>query len=133
MTARYAAGGAGTVIRPFFPGYLLVWLDLARGQWCRLRYSRGVRAVLQFGDERDPVPDGAVEGLTARESYGGIRPPPASERLRVGQQVSLHGTLFDAFLCTVESINTKDRVCVLLELMQQTVRMVVPSEVVTAA
>ena len=50
-----------------------------------------------------------------------------------GQPVSLHGTLFDDFLCTVESIDAKDRGCVLLDLMQQTVKLSVPSEVVTAA
>lgn len=71
--------------------------------------------------------------MIAREEGGGLKPPPASERLRVGQPVSLHGTLFDDFICPVESIEAKDRVCVLLELMQQTVKLSVPSEVVTAA
>ena len=51
----------------------------------------------------------------------------------VGQPVSLHGTLFDGFICTVQSIEPRDRVCVLLDLMQRTVRMVVPSENVAAA
>lgn len=49
------------------------------------------------------------------------------------QPVSLHGTLFDDFICTVGSIDAKDRVCVLLDLMQQTAKLSVPSEVVTAA
>ena len=50
-----------------------------------------------------------------------------------GQPVSLRGTLFDEFICTVESIDAKDRRCVLLDLTQQTVKLSVPSEVVTAA
>ena len=121
------------VDRPFFPGYLFVRLDLDRDQRRPIMHSRGVRAIVHFGDELGIVPDGVVEGLLAREEGGGLKPPPASERLRVGQQVNLHGTLFDNFICTVESINAKDRVCVLLDLMQQSVKLSVPSEVVTAA
>ena len=120
------------VDRPFFPGYLFVRLDLDRDQWRPILYSRGVRAIVRFGDELGIVPDEVVEGLIAREDDGGLKPPPASERLRVGQQVSLHGTLFDEFVCTVESIEARDRVSVLLEVMQQTVKLSVPSEVVTA-
>ena len=121
------------VDRPFFPGYLFVRLDRDRDQWRPIMYSRGVRAIVRFGDELGIVPEGLVESLIAREEGDGLRPAPASERLRVGQQVSLHGTLFDNFICTVASIDAKDRVCVLLDLMQQTVKLSVPSEVVTTA
>ena len=125
---RRHARRSETVNRPFFPGYLFVRLDLTRDQWRPIMYSRGVRRVVQFGDELGIVPDGVIESLIASEADGGLKPPPASERLRVGQQVSLHGTLFDDFVCTVESIGAKDRVCVLLDLMQHTAKLSVPSE-----
>ena len=57
----------------------------------------------------------------------------SNERLKVGQRVTLNGTLFDEFVCTVLSIEPRDRVCVLLELMQHTVKMVVAAENVVAA
>ena len=122
-----------TVERPFFPGYLFVRLDLARDRWRPIMYSRGVRTIVRFGEEPGIVPEGVVEGLMARESDGGLGPPPASERLEVGQQVSLHGTPFHEFICTVQSIEPRDRVCVLLDLMQRKVRMVVPSGNVATA
>ena len=59
-------------------------------------------------------------------------PPPAAERLGVGQHISLSGTLFDDFVGTVQSIDAKDRICVLLELMQRTVKLVVPFDNVVA-
>ena len=130
---RRHARRSEAVNRPFFPGYLFVRLDLSRDQWRPILYSRGVRTVVQFGEKLGIVPEGVVEGLIARETGGGIKPPPASERLEVGQQVSLRGTLLDDFLCTVESIEAKDRVCVLLDMMQRTVKLVVPSENVAAA
>ena len=130
---RRHARRSETVSRPFFPGYVFVRLNRTRDQWRPIMYSRGVRSIVRFGDELGIVPDGVVEGLIAREDDGGLKPPPASERLQVGQQVSLHGTLFDDFICTVESIEARDRVCVLLDLMQQSVKLVVPSENVATA
>ena len=49
-------------------------------------------------------------------------------RLRAGQRVTLNGTLFDDFVCTVLSIEPRDRVCVLLEFMQHAAKMMIPSE-----
>ena len=130
---RRHAGRSEMVDRPFFPGYLFVRLDRARNQLRPVMYSRGIRSVVRFGEDLGIVPDGVTESLIVREADGGLKPPPASERLRVGQQVNLHGTPFDDFVCAVESIEAKDRVCVLLELMHQTVKLVVPSETVIAA
>ena len=121
------------VNRPFFPGYLFVRLDPTRDQWRPITYSRGVRAIVRFGEDLGVVPQGLVESLIAKEEGGGLKPLPAADRLKVGQQVSLNGTLFDGFICTVQSIEPRDRVCVLLDLMQRTVRMVVPSENVATA
>ena len=131
--SRRHARRSETVKRPFFPGYLFVRLDRTRDQWRPIMYSRGVRTVVRFGEELGIVPQGVVESLLAKEEDGGLKPPPAAERLEVGQRTSLHGTLFDGFVCTVLSIEPRDRVCVLLELMQHAVKMVVPSENVAAA
>ena len=130
---RRHARRSETVQRPFFPGYLFVRLDRTRDQWRPIMHSRGVRTVVRFGEEIGIVPQGVIESLLAREDDGGLRPPPAAERLEVGQRVVLNGTVFDDFVCTVQSIEPRDRVCVLLELMQHTVRMVVPSENVAVA
>ena len=127
VTHRHARRSE-TIERPLFPGYLFVRLDRTRDQWRPIMNSRGVRTVVRFGERLGIVPQGIIESLLATEEGGGLRPPPAAERLEVGQRVSLNGTLFDDFVCTVQSIEPKDRVCVLLEVMQHAVKMVVPCE-----
>ena len=112
--------------RPFFPGYVFVRLNRTRDQWRPIMYSRGVRTVVRFGEQLGVVPPGVVESLIDRERRDGLRPPPAAERLRAGQNIALTGTLFDDFVGTVESIDAKDRICVLLEVMERTVKLVVP-------
>ena len=130
---RRHARRSETVERPFFPGYLFVRLDRTRDQWRPIMHSRGVRTVVRFGEKLGIVPQGVIECLLAKEEDGGLKSPPAAERLEVGQRVSLNGTLFDDFVCTVQSIEPRDRVCVLLELMQHTVKMVVAAENVVGA
>ena len=103
-------------------------LDRSRDQWRPIMHSRGVRTVVWLGEKIGVVPQGVIECLHAREGNGGLKPPPAAERFEVGQRVTLSGTLFDDSVCTVQSIDPKDRVCVLLEVMQHAVKMVVPSE-----
>ena len=125
---RRHARRSETVTRPFFPGYLFVRLDRARDQWRPIMYSRGVRTVVRFGEKLGIVPEEVIESLVAWEEHEGLKSPPAVERLAAGQRVALHGTLFDEFVCTVLSIEARDRVCVLLEFMQHAVKMVVPSE-----
>ena len=122
-----------SVKRPFFPGYVFVRLDRTRDQWRPIMHSRGVRTVVRFGEQLGVVPSSVVESLISRERDGGLKPPPAAARFRVGQQVSLSGTLFDDFAGTVQSIDAKDRICVLLELMQRTVKLVVPFDDVVQA
>ena len=114
------------VKRPFFPGYLFVRLNRARDQWRPITYSRGVRFVVRFGEQPGLVPPGVVESLIDRENHDGLRPPPTAKRLRVGRSVALSGTLFDDFVGTVQSIDARDRICVLLEVMKRTVKLVVP-------
>ena len=125
---RRHARRSETVKRPFFPGYLFVRLDRSRDRWRPIMHSRGVRTVVRLGEKLGIVPQGVIESLLASEGNGGLKPPPAAERLEVGQRVTLNGTLFDGFAFTVQSIEPRDRVCVLLEVMQHAVKMVVPSE-----
>ena len=117
-----------TVKRPFFPGYVFVRLDRTKDQWRPIMYSRGVRFVVRFGEQVGIIPPDVIESLIAREENGVLKVPSAAKRLTVGQHISLNGTLFDDFVATVQSIDAQDRVCVLLELMQRTVRLVVPSD-----
>ena len=131
--SRRHARRSETVKRPFFPGYLFVRLDCTRDQWRPIMHSRGVRTVVRFGEELGIVPRCVIESLLAKEEDGGLKPAPAAERIEVGQRVSLNGTMFDDFVCTVQSIEPRDRVCVLLEVMRHTVRMVVAAENVVAA
>ena len=82
---------------------------------------------MRLGERLTVVPCSVVESQIFRERLGGLTPPPGADRLRVWQQISLSATLLDDFAVAVQSIDAEDRICVLLELMQRTVKLDVRS------
>lgn len=62
-----------TMIRPLFPGYLFLPLDLSLGGWVDARYCRGVKRLMARGDGSPiPLPTGVVEELQTRGRDDGV-------------------------------------------------------------
>jgi len=60
-----------TVLRPMFPRYMFVELDLERDQWRSINGTFGVGCIFCQGDVPLAVPEGIVEGIRAREDEKG--------------------------------------------------------------
>ena len=104
-------------------GYVFERLDHTRDRRRPKEYSRGVQTDVRLGERLTVVPFSVVKCLNFKERHGGLTPPPAAERLRVWQHISRSGTRFDDFAGTVQSIDGKKRICVLLEMIQRTVKL----------
>src|SRR5215471_5201307 len=61
-----------TVLRPLFPRYLFVALDLARDRWRSIQSTFGVSQLVVAGDEPLPVPHAVIDQIRAREGSDGI-------------------------------------------------------------
>jgi len=118
------------VRRPLFPGYLFARIDLA-GRWRPILSTFGVRSLVRFGDQLSFVEDGLIDGLKAREVDGVIVKP--AEPLRPGQQVRVQGGPFDGLVATIIEMDEKDRLVVLMDLLNQSVKVKVPTNRVTAS
>jgi len=53
-------------IRPYFPGYLFVHVDLERVNLSRLRWMPGAARVVTFGGAPATVPDGLIHAIQRR-------------------------------------------------------------------
>jgi transcriptional antiterminator RfaH len=53
----YKAKQFQTLLRPLFPGYLVIQLDPLAGYWRKINNTRGVSRLVQFGTNSCPVPD----------------------------------------------------------------------------
>lgn len=123
---KRARGKFITQMRPLFPGYLFVALDMLRGGWRSVNSTYGVTRLVSFGKEPTPVPLDLVSQLMLRCDREGKLLPP--KLLKPGDQVTLtRGPLTD-FVATIDSIAPSKRVWVLMELMGAQTRVAVSAE-----
>jgi transcriptional antiterminator RfaH len=108
------------VLRPLFPGYLFAALDFERQRWRPILSTLGVRSVVCDGDAPSRLDPGVIDSLHAREVAGAIVRP--SRPFEVGQEVRMAGGAFDGFVATILALDEKDRVVLLLDLLNRPVK-----------
>lgn len=104
-----------SVLRPFFPGYLFLRLDLSQDRWRPINGTFGVVRLVMQGDRPAPAPLGVVEGLKdCCDESGILEWLPA---LTPGQTVRITDGPFAEFVGELERLDSAGRVRVLLNLM----------------
>ena len=114
------------VARPLFPSYVFVAHD-AQGQlWQPILSTYGVRSVVRSGDGPTLLAGAIIAALKAREIDGVVRRPVAA--LDIGQNVRIEGGPLDGLIGQVLEMREKDRVLVLLRLLNQQTKVLVTSD-----
>lgn len=114
------------VVRPMFSSYVFVAHD-AQGQlWRPILSTFGVRSVVRGGDAPTLLDGTVITALKAREVDGVVRRPDTA--LEIGQSVRVTGGPLDGLIGEVLEMREKDRVLVLLSLLNQQTKVLVTSE-----
>ena len=108
------------VLRPLFPGYVFTQVDTTLHRWRSIVSTFGVRSLVSFGDRLSFLQDGFIQTLMAREVDGAIVRPTSP--YAVGQHVRISGGAFDGIVATIIEMNEKDRLTVLLNLLNRPVK-----------
>lgn len=120
------------VLRPLFPGYLFVNLDMENQRWRAINGTIGVLSLLQFGDQPMPLADTIVDAIQDREDGTGIV-SLAPKGLQKGDVVRVHDSAFSDRTALLEEISDDKRVVLLLDIMGREVRITVPVEKIAIA
>jgi transcriptional antiterminator RfaH len=117
---------------PLFPCYLFAFFSLEAVSR-KIRYTPGVRELVQFGKQAAIVPCWVIDQLTLRCAHGPVELPAAT--LAQGAPVRVVGGPFRKFEAIFdEYLSGTERVAVLLSVMNAERRVVMPrTMVVTAA
>lgn len=109
------------VLRPLFPGYIFVSLDLTVDQWRCINGTRGVSHLLTQDDHRPlSVPDGIIEALEKeQEQQGAIAMGALANAFKSGDTIRITEGAFAEYIGTIESLSDKDRVQLLLNFMNR--------------
>lgn len=121
---------AHDVLRPMFPGYLFVKVHAHLRHWRPIRSTLGVRSVIGCGDNVSFLDPTFVEALKAREIEGAIAKPASP--YRIGQQIRMAGGPFDGLIGTIIEMSDRDRLTVLMDLLNGRVKVSVDASAAEA-
>ena len=106
-------------VRPYFPGYLFINVDLQQVGISALQWIPGSLGLVSFGGEPACVPEGLLQRIRHRVDEINNAQSKMLEGLRPGDQVVIDSGPFagyDAIFCT--QLRGSERVQVLLKLLQ---------------
>lgn len=96
-----------------FPGYLFVRFDIESCAWRSINGTLGVRSLVMAGERPLPAPRGLVESFIELSDKAGLM----QAALECGQRVEILSGPFASWVGTVERLDSRGRVFVLLRLM----------------
>lgn len=102
-------------MRPLFPGYLFVQLDIGKGPWRKINSTRGIARLVSLGAEPSVVPDEIVTGLMVRCNKMGVIQD--ARALAVGDQAQVTQGPFSGFVTTIADAEANARIYILLDIM----------------
>jgi transcriptional antiterminator RfaH len=123
---RVAKTGRVEVVRPLFPSYLFVRVEL---QWWAACKAVGVARLILDGERPAVVPDQIVDTLRRRERGGFVYLPP-QPKYRRGDKLRVVAGPFCGRLVLCEGMTPRDRVLVLLRLFRVQRKVEVPQSAV---
>jgi len=111
------------VVEPLFPSYIFVFFDFER-DYHIIKYTRGVRKVVQFGGRPIPVPSWTIEDIRRRLRNGVVEiekpTPKRGDRVFV-----IDGPFKGLEAVFLEALNGGERVRILIEHLSYCARLVV--------
>lgn len=122
-----------SVVRPLFPRYLFVAIDLATQRWRSIQSTVGVSHLVSWSGSPASVDDSVISALKAREDESGFVRLDRRPRFAPGDKVRVLDGAFTDSVAFVEGVTDRERVAILLELLGRKVRVLVGADLIAAA
>ncbi len=119
------------VLRPLFPGYVFVDTSASSPLWRPVLSTVGVRALVLSGDQPSRLDGRFVEALRAREVDGAVA--ATLPLYRMGQKIQIEQGPFDGTVATIIDLDEKDRLIVLMDILNRPVRVHIDARHVSPA
>jgi len=106
-------------VKPYFPGYVFVHLDLEKVGTFSLQYIPGAAGLVSFGREAAEVPDGLIHAIRQRVDEINTAGGELFDVLKMGEMVVVHSGPFTGYEAIFDArLPGSDRVRVLLKLLK---------------
>ena len=132
LKTRRHARKVDSVLKPLFPRYLFVNLDLEQQRWRSINGTLGVNCLLCNGETPLVVPKGVVDAIQTRVSGDGTVNLEAP-RFKPGQTLRVLEGPFADLEGLFECVDDNQRITLLLSLLGRQVKVRIRGDVVSAA
>lgn len=106
-------------LRPYFPGYVFVHVDLEQTGFSNLQWLPGATGLISFGGEPASIPEGLIVAIRRKVEQINSRGSELFDGLSPGDSVIIQAGPFSGYEAIFdEAISGEERVHVLLKLMQ---------------
>lgn len=121
-------------VRPFFPGYLFIHVDLDKTPISSLTYIPGAHNVVSFDYEPAVVPDDVLNVIQNNVERLNRDPKKYQKALKHGDPVIIKGGPFEGYQAIFDTaLKGSDRVRLLIKLLHgQQIRVQVPEDMAQA-
>lgn len=116
-------------IKPYFPGYMFVNVDLAQVGVSTLQWMPGVARMVSFGNDFAPIPDYLIQAIREHVDAINLSNSKTFDNFKRGDTVVLRSGAFAGYEAIFDShLPGHDRVRVLLKFVEdQQFRVIVPA------
>jgi len=107
-------------IRPYFPNYLFVHVDLEMVQVSTLRWIPGASGIVSFGGEPSAIPDFLIDAIRRQTDYLNVSEQQLKNGIKPGDLVIIQEGPFAGYEAIFDvGVSGSDRVRVLLNFLQK--------------
>ena len=126
VLTRY--GKKTAVKTPLFPGYLFVKFSLTHDRWNRINSTFGVSKLLSQNNKPQIIPQKIMHELIDRcDEKGNLLPP---KNMKKGDNVKVINSAFSNFISTIDKIDSKNRIWVLMNILGREARVeITPNQI----
>ena len=113
-------------LKPLFPGYMFVSVNFNLAPWRTINSTIGVSKLVSSEGQPKPLPLQLISGLMLRCNASSTILP--HKNLKQGDSVELLNGPFASFIATIDTIDPKQRIWVLMDFMGQKTRIQVSDD-----
>jgi transcriptional antiterminator RfaH len=112
---QHQFGKISNRLKPLFPGYMFINIDKKSLSWPKINSTIGVSKLLITNNKPTPMNMSFVLELMHRcDDKGKLLAP---DRLKKGDKIRVFNSPFTEFITTIEQVDSKNRVWVLMDIM----------------
>ena len=103
------------IIKPVFPGYIFIAINLEEKNWNKINNTRGISSVIVFGNEIPLIRCELIEALKHRFSIDNFL--KASDTFAIGMNAEITNGPFAELIGKIEEIDADQRIWILLDIL----------------